>query len=270
MLKTHWDQYAESWGGQSLPLRPSREDLKNYEEAIRVANAEQVYNNLLVLGATPEIYHLGASMGFAPRCIDHSKSMIDSIWPGPPDSAIHGDWREIDRSVGERVIVACDGGLHLLNFDSQMRFMRCFRSGALSLSTLVLRLFLPPKQRQSTNDILEDFETRKLASISYLKVALWHSLDIQNAGVTRIRDVWEAVHQRSRGDVIGYLTSLGQSKIAVDSFLVYRDSPSSYYFHSMDRIHNMIHDSTGFKLKKVLAPKYPKGDCFPVVIYAHD
>jgi hypothetical protein len=270
MLESHWGSYAQSWDGQSLPLRPCDDDLLNYQSAVGSAMARATYRRFMILGVTPELYRLGLSRGLKVCAMDRSESMIRSVWPGSPELAIQDDWQSIGRLVRDPSIIVCDGGLHLLDFEQQETLARCFQSQALKASTIILRLFLPVAPRQSSAAILDRFEQGEIPTVSLLKINLWHALDIQENDTTKVRDVWACVHQRSGGDALAYLTLHGQSESAARSFMVYQESSAMYYFQSLQSIQNLFSAHAGFTCERPRFPAYQHGSGFPVVSFFHD
>lgn len=253
-----------------MPLRPFDEDLLNYQSAVGSAISRAGYRQLMILGVTPELYQLGVSNALKVRAIDRSESMIQSVWPGSSESAIQDDWQSIARFVQDPSILVCDGGLHLLDCEQQERFAQCFQSEALKTSTIILRLFLPLAPRQVSAAILDQFERGEIPTVSLLKVNLWHALDIQENGTTKMRDVWACVHQRSDGDTLAYLTLHGQSESAAQSFMVYQESSAVYYFKSLQSIQHLFSAHAGFTCERPRFPRYQHGPSFPVVSFFHD
>lgn len=270
MLKSHWNDYAKHWEGQSTPLRPSNSDLRSYQTAFHQAVSRGGYKSLLILGVTPEIHNLSISMGLATRALDQSLSMIKSVWPGPTGSATQGDWQTISDVVQDSSLIVCDGGLHLLDFEQQTTLIQRFKRKPLAGSTAIFRLFLPSDSRVSSSDVFHAFEKREIPNVNYLKVALWHATDIQHRGKTQIRDVWDAIHQHSGGNVTEYLMTFGQSRAAAESLLVYRDSSVAYCFQTIDAVCNLFAEQANFKVISSLIPSYEEGHRFPVVSFCYD
>src|SRR5690606_7261339 len=98
----------------------------------------------LILGVTPEIYHLPWPPGASVHAVDHTPAMIDAIWPGPRADVIEADWVDIPVGDASRDLVFCDGGLHLMPHGQHSVFAatmsRIVSPGGLCL----FRLFVPP------------------------------------------------------------------------------------------------------------------------------
>src|SRR5271155_1271552 len=91
-LHGHWGAIARQWDRLGAPLRPSAEDLDFFTATVDEWSQQYGAPRVLLLGVTPEIYHLRWPCGTHLLAADHTRSMIDSVWPGPAEQVILADW----------------------------------------------------------------------------------------------------------------------------------------------------------------------------------
>ena len=125
----NWQRVAIEWGDYLPPWRPSKDDLKIYEEVVSTLPRN---SRILILGATPELRDLAASSGFKPVVVDFSLPMIiemlqytqktnadDEIW-------IKSDWLSMPLE-GNFDVVLGDLVLRMIESGQQEEFLKRIR-----------------------------------------------------------------------------------------------------------------------------------------------
>ena len=81
-FKTHqkkWERMAELWNEFSKPGRPSKDDIKNYNQLLKIALDKIISPKILILGVTPEIrnllYKYSQTKNAEIICVDMTKDM---------------------------------------------------------------------------------------------------------------------------------------------------------------------------------------------------
>lgn len=262
----HWNIYAKSWEGQSAPLRPSQLDLNKYTQHISVSKKNDI-SSALIMGVTPELFHLSKTMGLTVRCVDQSQKMINSVWPGEKSQAILGNWLNLTKYIDSPTIIICDGGFHLLNWDEQINFLNQFHNLNLIRSTLIFRFFLPPKIQLCCEKIFKALENKEIKSINYLKISLWHAIELNKNNQVKLSLIWDAISERAGHDVITYLSRLGFEKNSIDTLTVYKNNNSYYYFRDWNSIQDIFYKKAKLKASLVSVSDYIQGNQFPIVSF---
>jgi hypothetical protein len=107
-----WNQMSAGWGRYPPPLVPTDGDVSHYRRSI-----ENHDDHLLLMGVTPALSVLGKRL----LAVDHSKTMIDTVWPGdtPERKALLGDWlRDLPHGAGFSAALT-DGGLSCIRWPDQ-------------------------------------------------------------------------------------------------------------------------------------------------------
>lgn len=111
-----WPEVARDWPF-GPPLRPALPDVTlvcNALSHLRLAADRPL--RVLIMGVTPEIYHLRWPDGCTARAIDWTPAMIEHVWPGLREHVALDDWRKMPFPAGSFDVVTCDGGLNLLQY----------------------------------------------------------------------------------------------------------------------------------------------------------
>ena len=141
-----WGKTAiRGWKGFTSPWRPSSSDLRNYLASLRPLRPRKI----LVLGGTPELRLLAASLGAEVTVIDVSPNMISEMGKYLPgregfrEDLIVGDW--LKKRLGREIYdaVAADLALRLVPSGRQASFLRricsCLKDGGRFVTRLHFR-----------------------------------------------------------------------------------------------------------------------------------
>ncbi|MEX1017329.1 MAG: class I SAM-dependent methyltransferase [Phycisphaeraceae bacterium] len=263
----HWRQIARQWRQVGPPLRPTEQDLAVVGEAIRAWGHRHGQPRALVLGVTPEYYHLPWPAGASVLAVDHTQAMIDAVWPGPRGAALCAEWTDLPLAAGSRDIALCDGGLHLLAYPhEQQRFVRALHRVVAPGGLCLLRLFVPPPQRESPAAVIDDLLRRRIASLSGLKFRLWMALQREVARGVALAAVWETVH-RVEPDWAQLASHVGWSLEHLSAIDTYRDSATRYCLPTEAAVRQLFCESPGgFTLEARHTPTYELGGQCPTLV----
>jgi hypothetical protein len=262
-----WPEMARQWQQVGPPLRPAPQDVAFCEDAVREWAANGGAPRVLLLGVTPELYRLPWPKGTDFLAVDRTQAMIDLVWPGPKEAAKCTDWLALALPDGSRDVVLCDGGLHLLAYPREQRQLARLLGGILSDQGLcILRLFVPPPQRESPDAVLEDLLAGRVPNLNVLKLRLWMSmLDGAEKGV-ELGAVWNAIHEAAP-DPAELASRIGWPLEHMRVINAYRGSAVRYHFVTVDKALDMFCNSPGgFEVHSVRVPSYELGGQCPTVV----
>ena len=264
MSSGHWADIARQWKQVGPPLRPSEEDIRFCRDATRHFRAPRV----LILGVTPELYQLPWSPGADVIGADHTQAMIDCVWPGPRDAVVRADWTALPLEASSREIVLCDGGINLLSYPSDHeKLARCLRRLIAPGGLCILRLFVPPKERESPQAVLDDLLAGRVRNLNILKLRLGMALQRDVASGVELAAVWNALHAAAP-DFEKLATKLRWPIEHLLSINTYRDCPKRYHFLSEEEVRQFFCDDPGgFEIDAIQFPSYELGERCPTVIF---
>lgn len=262
----HWPELARRWQLSGPPLRVAPADVEAYREASADLIRERERPRLLLLGVTPEIRRMAWPEGTELLAVDRARAMIELVWPGPPSRVLRADWTALPLPDGSRDLVLCDGGFHLLTHpEGQARLVASLRRVVAAGGLCLLRLFVPPKERESPDEVLADLRAGGVASIDALKVRLGMALQRGPREGVRLDDVWQTF-QRAEPDAADLAARVGWSVEKVRSIEAYRGSASAYHFATVDEVADLFCRAPGgFALESVRVPSYALGERFPLI-----
>jgi hypothetical protein len=264
----HWSEMAAYWEQVGPPLRPVAQDIGLYSDAIREWVRRRGTPRVLLLGVTPEIYHLPWPAGTDFLAVDRNQAMIEAAWPGPKEAVLCADWLDLALPDGSRDIVLCDGGLHLLAYPHEQRRLARILRGILSYHGLcIFRLYVPPPERESPDVVLTDLMEGRIGNLNVLKLRLGMSLLESSAEGVGLGTVWNAIHEAAP-DLELLASSIGwpvEHMLAINS---YRDSTSRYHFVTVDEVTDMFcGDPGGFEVRGLRVPSYELGGQCTTIVF---
>lgn len=264
----HWPDIAKIWKQVGLPLRPSLQDIAFLNDAIGPWVRDNGAPRALILGVTPELYRLPWPNGTDVLAVDHTQEMINNIWPGPRNTAICADWATMPLQRSSRDIVLCDGGVHLLTYPHEHRiFVQTLHRVIASDGLCIFRLFIPPKEREEPDKVLQDLLEAKISNLNLLKLRLGMALHKDITQGVQLKCIWNAIHEVAP-DLNRLASRLGWP---IEHLLVintYRDCPIRYYFLDLDDVcHLFCRSPGGFVLESLNIPTYEMGEQCPTVVF---
>jgi len=260
--------FARHWEQLDVPLRPCAEDLAAFSAAVRRWTGNGAAPRSLMLGVTPELYRMAWPEGTRVAAVDHSRAMIDAVWPGRRGSAVCGDWTTLPLPARSRDVVVCDGGISMVAYPHDSRRMaeelkRIVAPGGL----FVVRLYTPSDQRETVSKVQAALLAGRIANQSLLKVRLWMSLAADVSAGVRLSDVWDAIHEVAP-DLRKLARRIGWRVEQLPLIDAYRGCAKRYYFPNIEQVHSLYRGSPGgFQLEAVISPSYELGEHCPLVIF---
>lgn len=266
--RRHWLDIAHHWHQVGAPLRPAAQDIAGYTDLIGRWAAVHGAPRALILGVTPELYRLPWPAGTELMAVDHTAAMIEAVWPGPRSAAVHAEWTELPFAAAAFDIVLCDGGWHLLSHPrDQQRLLNGLRRVIAPDGLCILRLFVPPVERETPAAVLRDLLGGAIPNLNILKLRLGMALQPSREKGVVLADVWRTLHHAAP-DFVELAERLGWSLphlLAVNS---YRDCPSRYHFVSVAEVREQFTEQLGcFSFVDCRIPTYALGERCPLVTF---
>lgn len=273
---SQWPQMARDWKRISSPLRPSAQDVESYRQVINIwtqAHPERA-PRALILGVTPELYDLPWPERALLRAADRTRAMIDYVWPGPAEAAIHSDWIELDLPDASMDIIVSDGGLIMPDYPRSQQALcnnisRMLAPGGIT----AFRLYALPAQAESADDVLRALDEGAVPNLSILKLRLGMAMQASPEQGVALADVWKKLRGTLRGKLKGEASGweeladrLGWSHEYLQVIDAYRDSHASYYFTTAEAA-VVLFENAGLSFVKRLTCSYEMGEQCPVVVF---
>ena len=266
-----WPDVAAMWSQIGPPLRPAGADLETLAEFIHQHYAQGYCQalNVLILGVTPELYHLPWPDGSTIRAIDRTQAMIEHVWPGPRQAAIHANWLDMPFPSSSTDLVLCDGGLHLLSYPQQQQELVGRLAEVIKLGGYcAFRLFTPPSSRESVAHVLDDLRAGAVPSLNHLKLRLGAALQNDAGQGVELHTLWHTLHD-AEPDLDKLADRLGWAPDHLRAINAYQSNPARYHFVTTDMAIALFADAATdpFELCKIVYPDYPMGERCPTVIF---
>ncbi|MCA9394559.1 MAG: class I SAM-dependent methyltransferase [Candidatus Omnitrophica bacterium] len=260
----YWDKIAANWRLVGPPLRPAKEDLNFVTAELQ----KMLRPRALILGVTPELYDLAWPYGTELQAVDHNQIMIDTIWPGPADSARCGEWTALPFEDGSKDVVVCDGGFHLLSYpDGQQALVRELHRVLAPEGLFIVRLFTPPVDREDTVFIIADLVQGKIPNLNLLKLRLAMAMQPDPVAGVAVHDIWEKLN-RDAGPWKNLAALVNWPLEHLEAIDAYQDSPNRYHFVDTEQIKRIFtRDPGGFEHTVSHVPVYPLGERCPTLIF---
>jgi len=264
----HWSDLARQWNQVFSPLRPCVQDLGAYHAAIARWSAEYGAPRALILGVTPELYHLPWPAGTHLTAMDHTQRMIDMVWPGPRSAAVCADWTDMPLDDASRDIVLSDGGLSMLSCPlGHARLVRALQRVLAPAGLCAFRLYVPPSPRETPRMVVQDLLDANIPHLNILKLRLGMALEESCARGVQLGHIWEVL-RAAAPDFKGLAARIGWPLEHLLAINTYRDSFNRYYFPGVAEICEVFTDNPGgFVLESIQTPTYPLGERCPTIVF---
>jgi SAM-dependent methyltransferase len=270
-LDGQWPQVADSFLRLiGPPLRPLPADIEIVEMHVSHWHAATGRPpRALILGVTPEYYHLGWPQGSIVRAIDRTKAMIHHVWPGPVEHVTQAEWLDLSVANDSLDIVLCDGGLHLLPYpDEQAELARRLAASLAPGGRCLFRLFAPRAPAETPEQVLDALKQRTIPSLNILKLRLGMALQTSAKDGVKLDDVWCAL-DLAFPDQPSLARHLGWSEEHLGAINAYRGKMTRYHFVTEDEAIATL-ESAGLKLHARHQPDYLLGEHCPTLVFAGD
>jgi hypothetical protein len=226
-----------------------------------------IFIKILILGVTPEYFHLDIAGKPLIKAVDQTKEMIDFVWPGLKSDVYHLNWLNIESIQDEFDIILCDGGMHLLNYPNQQLDLSKVIKNKLSKDGVFLaRLFVPPLNKESLDNVFEDLNGLNIPSMNHLKIRLCNALQNNAKEGVSLNDVWLALNSYESSEEV-LAQKLRCNILDVQAVNAYKDSKVRYHFSSLDEFVNLCAGlrRDHFHLSEIFIPDYFMGNQFPSI-----
>jgi hypothetical protein len=264
----HWKNISGKWEQYGPPLRPSVQDIALHVETINSWSRDNSAPRALILGVTPELYHLPWPDGTDILAVDRTQDMIDNIWPGPRNTAILAHWTDMPLQAASRDILLCDGGINQLTYPHGLhQFIKLLFKIIVPDGLCILRLFVPPKERETFDKVFQDLLDGKIPDMNHLKLRLWMAMYKDITQSLPLKHVWDTFHQVAP-DFNDLASQIGWPLEHLLLINTHRDSRLKFIFPSVDEVsHLFCQNPGGFKLETVRVPTYELGEFCPTVVF---
>lgn len=268
-LQTLWSRNSAQWQLLSSPLRPCSEDLGLYQQAL--ANWRDTQPNtsdrILLLGVTQELRGMVWPADAELLSCDHSRSMIDALWPGvtftgTSAAAICADWQEMPLRLASRNIALGDGWASMVAPDALRRIAGELRRVLEPDGILATRFYLFPQRAEAPEAVAADALAGKMRSFHAFKWRFAMAVQGETDRGVRLADIWDCftVLLRDR-QALSKHTGWTQETIGtVDS---YRDAQSRYYYRRLEDYAQLL--GPEFEIVSARYPGYELGERCPVI-----
>lgn len=268
-VEGQWSRVASVWSHVGPPLRPSAEDLGFFAQAVAETRAPPGSSALrgLILGVTPELYALPWPDPAQVVAVDRSPEMIEHVWPGPPSQIRLADWREAPLAAASIDVALCDGGLQLLDWpDGQAQLRRALAQRIATGGTFAVRLFLPPAERESPDQVVDELMAGRIPDLNCLKLRLGIALQKTASGGVELDTVWRTLRALATSweELAARLGWPLSHLLAIDA---YRGSAARYYFANREEIVDLFQKTGWFECVRVSVPRYLMGTQCPTVVF---
>lgn len=257
-----WNHVGARWDDLGPPLRPAVADIALFQRALDARAALAPIDDALILGVTPEIFHLAWPETTRLRALDRSADMIATVWPGTAEQAIAGSWLDTPFADATFAMLFCDGGLQLLaHSHEQARLTSELARIVAPRGHVVFRLFLPATTREDPEAVIAELAAGGIANMNCLKLRLGAALMESAEEGIALGDFWHFLHDRI-GDRDAFFAGLGWDPGEVSVIDFYRDSPARYHFVDVATAEALFGtDGDGpFRLLDVTYPDHLMGD----------
>ena len=264
----HWRETARRWQQLGPPLRPAAQDLDFFSDLIQEWSRHHGPPRVLLLGVTPEIYHLSWPEGTSFLAVDKSQSMIDAVWPGPQEAVQCVDWLSLTLPDNSRDIVLCDGGLHLLAYPQEQRkLVRILHAILSDQGLFILRLYAPPPQQESPEVVLGDLMEGKIPNLNVLKLRLGMSLMESTAVGVRLGMIWQVLNEAAP-DLEKLASRIGWSGEHIMPINTFRNSTDRFYFVTVNQVTELFSiNPGGFEVQGLRVPSsYGLSEQCPTIV----
>jgi SAM-dependent methyltransferase len=265
----HWQEMARQWARLGSPLRPPAEDICFYAKTVQCwTQHSKRPPRALILGVTVEIYHLPWPSGTGLLALDHTGGMIEAVWPGPPGTAVCGDWQAIPLACNSRDVVFCDGGTSVLAYPDETRRMIASLERVLAPGGIcALRLYAPPARKESPDAVLCDWLAGRIANLNLLKLRLAMAMQQDPREGVELRKIWEAI-ATAAPDFEALASRIGWSLDHLMAINAYRSSPVRYYFPTESQVLELFEESgREFQIQEIHRPTYALGERCPTLVF---
>jgi len=264
-----WPEVARNWQYIRSPLRPAPEDVHSFSLVIDSwtrHNPERA-PHALILGVTPELYTLPWPDPALLRAADRTQSMIDYVWPGPAEAAIHSDWLALDLADASLDLILCDGGLIMPDYPRGQQTLchnisRMLAPGGLT----AFRLYVPSPHPETVAEVFQALNEGSIPDLNCLKLRLGMAMQPSPEQGVALADVWVALREQAGSGWQELAARLGWRYDDLRIIDAYRDSLARYSFTTTDQAIALFRNA-GLEYLQTLSHSYTMGNQCPIIVF---
>ena len=236
----YWKDLARRYNELTPPLRISDSERSVYQSLVANWSSSDHAPGVLVLGATPDFYHLPWPGQTQMLAVDRSQAMLSGVWPGTPAQTLCADWTSMELPSESRDIVLCDGGLSFFSYPEKLQTLLANIARILTPGGLfIVRLYVQSEPRETVAGVFQQFFEGRIANSQELKLRLWFALLEEPGNGVRLHDVWgrfdaACEELRVRGDLPDWPDAEWESMRA------YRNLQDVYHFPSGKQVTEIL------------------------------
>jgi SAM-dependent methyltransferase len=254
----YWIGLARRYEALTPPLRISESERNIYQHLVTQWSGGTRPPRVLVLGATPDFYHLQWPEETQLLAVDRSQDMLSGVWPGAAGASLCADWTSMELPAESRDIVLCDGGLSFFSYPDELQALLATVTRILAPGGLfIVRLYVNSDSRQTTKEIFQQFSSGHIRNSQELKLRLWFALHREDEKGIRLHDVWSIFEEaceklRAQDEVPDW------PEAEWESMRAYEGLQDVYYFPSAEGVTGLLHKVNGkVRLQDSIMPSGP-------------
>ncbi len=267
-----WSSIISDWSLVGPPLRPSPEDTAVMERMIRDWHREAACPcpRAGILGVTPEIVGMRWPEKSRIAAFDKEPAMIRDLWPKagfPYATAICCNWLSLPIAEASLDVVTGDGALTQLSFPDEYRKISRELARVISPGgVLVLRLFVPPPERETVDTVFEDLWNGRIDNFNAFRWRMLMALQENPEEGISLGAAWEEWHSRIPSPE-RLAAALGWPIETVRVIDRYRYVTTVYSFPPLESVRAILEPD--FLMAGCVVPLYRDGIRYPTVCFKH-
>jgi len=260
-----WERQVAAWKLLGPPLRPSPEDVVEYELAVANWSRQHGIPRGLILGATPELARLHWPEGARVLAVDRSQVMIEKVWPGHPKAGLGGrcgDWLDLPLARQTCDLVLGDGSFTQLDYPQDYRgVFQSIRRVLTDHGVVTIRFFVRSDEQEHPEAVLADLWRGGIGSFHVLKLRLAMALQECVERGVQLHTVWNFWANSINRDEL--IARLGWSPRVISTMDNYRGLTTRYTFPTLAELRQVI--GPEFREVNCVVPKYAFGERCPIL-----
>jgi len=270
-MSDNWAVSAQNWHQVKAPLRPAKGELSLITHYMEQLAESTGLEQALVMGTTPEYFHLPWPANTRVCAVDSSPAMLGKVWPGPPNTAIRGNWLDLPLAGCSQDMVLLDAGLCLLSWpDEQARVMHEIARVLKPGGVWIIRLLVLPRNPQTPEQVYQAVRDGSIENLSYLRVHLWMALQAQNGRAATNQDIWGGLKKAfGSWTALATLMNCHADYLYLHRFAEIRLTQAwpVFEFATLEDYEKLLCTPlTGFTCEARFHPEYAMGDRCPTLV----
>jgi SAM-dependent methyltransferase len=262
-----WERQVAAWKLLGPPLRPSPEDVAEYENTVLDWSRKYGPPRGLILGATPELARLPWPSRASVLAVDRSPAMIERVWPGypkPGQGGLCGDWLNLPLPDHSRDLVLGDGPFTQLPYPAGYQSVaRSIRRVLSDNGAVTIRFFIKPDMAESPEQVMADLWGGRIRSFHIFKWRLAMALQEQVEQGVQLQTIWSYWVDTVNPDELA--DRLGWQPEVISTMENYRGLAVGYTFPTLGELWEVLRPV--FVESQYRVPKYDLGERCPILTF---